>query len=90
MQTPEQIIEIKLNPMIQGLSRAVNNFTKNAELQAKTVDANFKQTQDLVNAVTSLVSEMRADIARPVAAPAPTARSAIPLTLPEQTSAGSY
>ena len=38
LQTPDQIIEIKLNPMIQGLSRAVNNFGKHAEKQAKAID----------------------------------------------------
>src|SRR5690242_2797645 len=37
VQTPEQIIEIKLSPMIQGLSRAVNTFSKSAETHAKTV-----------------------------------------------------
>ena len=39
MQTPDQIIEIKLSPMIQGLTRAVNTFAKNADAQAKSVDA---------------------------------------------------
>jgi hypothetical protein len=60
LQTPEKIIEIKLNPVIQGLSRAVNNFGKNAETQASVVDANLKQTQELLRAVTALLSELRA------------------------------
>lgn len=60
MQTPEQVIEIKLNPAIQGFTRAVNNFSKNAEAQAKTVDENIKMTQTLVSSVTQLVSEVRA------------------------------
>jgi hypothetical protein len=60
LQTPEKIIEIKLNPMIQGLSRAVNNFGKNAKTQASVVDANLKQTQELLRAVTALLSELRA------------------------------
>jgi hypothetical protein len=66
MQTPEQIIEIKLNPMIQGLSRAVNIFSKNAEAQARAVDSNIKQTQVLVTAVnnTLLLDIRRADAAR--------------------------
>lgn len=59
LQTPEKIIEIKLNPMIQGLSRAVNNFDKNAERQAGAVHANLKQTQELLGAVTALLSELR-------------------------------
>lgn len=65
MQTPDQIIEIKLNPAVQGFTRAVNSFTKNAEAQAVSVDANLKQTQELVVAVTALVAEMRAaEVAR--------------------------
>jgi ElaB/YqjD/DUF883 family membrane-anchored ribosome-binding protein len=51
LQTPDQIIEIKLNPMIQGLSRAVNNFGKHAEKQAKAIDENLKQTQELTGAL---------------------------------------
>jgi hypothetical protein len=61
LQTPENIIEIKLNPMIQGLSRAVNKFGHNAEIQAEAVDANLKQTQFLARAVTELLNEMRAE-----------------------------
>src|SRR5262249_3595145 len=59
MQTPEQVIEIKLNPMMQGLSRAVNAFSRNAEAQAKAVDDNIKQTQALVTSVTALLSDLR-------------------------------
>jgi hypothetical protein len=59
LQTPEKIIEIKLNPTIQGLSRVVNNFGKNAETQARAVDANLQQTQQLLGAVTALLSEIR-------------------------------
>ncbi len=59
MKTPEQIIEIKLNPMISGLSRAVNNFAKNAELQAKAVDANLAQMKALSADLVALVDEMR-------------------------------
>ena len=60
LQTPDHIIEIKLNPMIQGLSRAVNNFGKHAEMQAKAVDANLKQTQLLADALTILLAEAKA------------------------------
>jgi hypothetical protein len=69
MQTPEHIIEIKLNPMIQGLSRAVNNFTKGAEAHAKAVDTNLKATQSVANSITALVAELRA--ARPATGAAP-------------------
>lgn len=67
MQTPEQIIEIKLAPMIQGLSRAVNSFKTSAEIHEKTVDKNLKRTHDLANAVALLVEELRSK--NPTAAP---------------------
>jgi ElaB/YqjD/DUF883 family membrane-anchored ribosome-binding protein len=60
LQTPDQIIEIKLNPAIQGISRAVNNFSKSAEVQAGAVDSNLKQTQALLSAITMLLSEISA------------------------------
>ncbi|QOZ51521.1 hypothetical protein XH90_09115 [Bradyrhizobium sp. CCBAU 53338] len=59
MQTPEQIIEIKLSPMIQGLSRAVNAFSKGAETHAKMVDTNLKRTQDIASATERLIAELR-------------------------------
>ena len=82
LQTPDQIIEIKLNPMIQGLSRAVNNFGKNAETQAKAVDANLKQTQELLGAVTALLSELRAGRARSGAPSSGTNRPGVSLSQP--------
>ena len=60
MQTPEQIIEIKLAPMIQGLSRAVNSFKTSAEIHEKTVDKSLKRTNDLANAIARLAEELRA------------------------------
>lgn len=66
MQTPEQIIEIKLAPMIQGLSRAVNSFRTSAEMHEKTVDRNLKEAQELAASVTRLVEEFRtSDLSRP-------------------------
>jgi translation initiation factor 2 alpha subunit (eIF-2alpha) len=59
MKTPEQVVEIKLTPTISGLTRAVNGFAKNAELQAKAVDANLAQTQALSADIATLVEEMR-------------------------------
>jgi hypothetical protein len=64
MQTPEQVIEIKLNPAIQGLSRAVNNFTKSADAHAQTIIDNIKETQKLTAAATNLVEQARAEAAR--------------------------
>ncbi len=84
LQTPDQIIEIKLNPAIQGLSRAVNNFSKSAEVQADAVDSNLKQTQVLLNAITMLLSEVRrSEAERGVSNPPTRATDAPPLlTLP--------
>ena len=61
LQTPQQIIEIKLNPMIQGLTRIVNNFGKHAELQAKAVDENIKQTQELMTTLLAFIQTARAE-----------------------------
>lgn len=64
MQTPEQVIEIKLNPAIQGLSRAVNNFTKSADAHTQTIVDNIRETQKLTAAATNLVEQARAEAAR--------------------------
>jgi ElaB/YqjD/DUF883 family membrane-anchored ribosome-binding protein len=83
LQTPDQIIEIKLNPAIQGISRAVNNFSKSAEVQAGAVDSNLRQTQALLSAITMLLSEIRASEARGASNPSTRATDAPPLlTLP--------
>jgi len=58
LQTPDHIIEIKLAPMIQGLTRAINSFSKSAETQAKTIDSNLQQTQAVATAVTGLMQEI--------------------------------
>jgi ElaB/YqjD/DUF883 family membrane-anchored ribosome-binding protein len=59
VQTPEQIIEIKLAPTIQGLSRAVNSFSKGAEAHAKAVEKNLKRTEDIAAAAARLIEEVR-------------------------------
>src|SRR5258708_5787600 len=70
LQTPEQIIEIKLAPMIQGLARAINSFSKSAETQANTIEANLRQTEAVGAVVTQLIQEMRAaEAARAAAGP---------------------
>ncbi len=60
LQTPEQIIEVKLTPAIAGLTRVVSTFSKNAEVQAISVNSNLKQTQALSSALSILLSEIRA------------------------------
>lgn len=69
MQTPGQVVEIKLTPMVQGLSRAVNTFSKNAETQTRAVEANVKQTEQLSERILLLSAELRS--ARAGADPAP-------------------
>jgi ElaB/YqjD/DUF883 family membrane-anchored ribosome-binding protein len=60
LQTPDQLIEIKLTPVIQGLTRAINSFSKSAEIQANTIEANLRQTQLIGDAVNILMQEIRA------------------------------
>jgi ElaB/YqjD/DUF883 family membrane-anchored ribosome-binding protein len=60
LQTPDQLIEIKLAPMIQGLTRAINSFNKSAEIQAQTIEANLQQTQAVGTVVTQLIKEIQA------------------------------
>jgi methyl-accepting chemotaxis protein len=64
LQTPEEIIEIKLSPMIQGLTRAVNSFGKYVEEHAKSVDDNLKRTQEVSTNLADLVTFIRAARAR--------------------------
>jgi hypothetical protein len=68
LQTPEHVIEIKLNPAIEGLTRVVSTFSRNAEAQAISVNSNLKQTQALSSAITVLLSELRATEAARLAA----------------------
>jgi ElaB/YqjD/DUF883 family membrane-anchored ribosome-binding protein len=60
LQTPEQIIEVKLAPMIQGLTRAINSFSKSAEIQAQTIESNLEQTRNIATAMSELRREIRA------------------------------
>jgi ElaB/YqjD/DUF883 family membrane-anchored ribosome-binding protein len=60
LQTPEHMIEVKLDPAIAGLTRVVSTFSKNAEVQAISVNSNLKQTQALSSAISILLSEIRA------------------------------
>jgi hypothetical protein len=60
LQTPEHMIEVKLTPAIAGLTRVVSTFSKNAEVQAISVNSNLKQTQALSSAISILLSEIRA------------------------------
>jgi hypothetical protein len=59
MKPPDQIIEIKLNPMIQGLSRAVNVFSKNTEAQTRSIDNSIKQMERLSSSIGTLVASIQ-------------------------------
>jgi ElaB/YqjD/DUF883 family membrane-anchored ribosome-binding protein len=60
MQTPEQVIEIKLAPVVSGLTKAVNSFTKSAEMQAQTIESSLRQTQAMGAAIDRLMQAIRA------------------------------
>ena len=61
MQTPDSIIEIKLQPMVQGLSRAVNSFSKSSETNQQTIESTLVQTQALATSIAELIKEIRAE-----------------------------
>jgi len=60
LQTPEQIIEIKLSPVVSGLTKAINAFSKSAELQEKAISENLQHTRVVGAAVERLLQELRA------------------------------
>jgi len=63
LQSPDQVIEIKLSPMIQGLTRAVNAFSKGADRQTESAERSLRQTQDIVNTLQAVLSELQASAA---------------------------
>jgi hypothetical protein len=60
LQAPEQIVESKLMPVIEGLTGAVNSLGESAEAQAKNIENNLKHTQTVVLAITELLHEIHA------------------------------
>jgi ElaB/YqjD/DUF883 family membrane-anchored ribosome-binding protein len=63
-QTPEQIIESKLAPMIESLTLAVNSLHNSAETQAKNAEINLDQAQSVVVAINQLLQEIHASETR--------------------------
>lgn len=59
MQTPDNIIEIKLQPMIKGLSRAINALDKSIEAQSSMVSNNAEQARSIANTLTALADDLR-------------------------------
>jgi ElaB/YqjD/DUF883 family membrane-anchored ribosome-binding protein len=63
-QTPEQIIESKLAPMIESLTLAVNSLHNSAETQAKNAEINLDQAHSVVVAINQLLQEIHASETR--------------------------
>ena len=73
-QSPEQIIDSKLAPMIESLTLAVNSLNASAETQARNAEINLEHAQSVVTAVNKLLQEIHAGEASH--APAPRAKQA--------------
>jgi hypothetical protein len=71
-QTPEQIIQTELAPLIQGLTQALNSLHTSVETQTKNVAVNVEHAQSVVTAVNQLLQEIHAGEAP--RAPPPRAR----------------
>jgi hypothetical protein len=71
-QTPEQIIQTELAPLIQSLTQALNSLHSGVETQTKNVGVNLEHAQSVVTAVNQLLQEIHAGEAP--RAPAPRAR----------------
>jgi hypothetical protein len=71
-QTPEQIIQSELAPLIQSLTQALNTLHSSVETQAKNTEVNLEHAQSVVVAVNQLLQEIHAGEAP--RSPAPRAR----------------
>jgi hypothetical protein len=70
-QTPEQIIQSELAPLIQGLTQALNSLHTSVETQAKNTEVNLEHAQSVVTAVNQLLQEIHAAEAPRLPAPRP-------------------
>jgi hypothetical protein len=70
-QTPEQIIQSELAPLIQGLTQALNSLHASVETQAKNTEVNLEHAQSVVVAVNQLLQEIHAAEAPRLPAPRP-------------------
>jgi ElaB/YqjD/DUF883 family membrane-anchored ribosome-binding protein len=68
-QTPEQIIQSELAPLIQSLTQALNSLHASVETQAKNTEINLEHAQSVVTAVNQLLLEIHAGEAPHVPAP---------------------
>ena len=70
-QTPEQIIQSELAPLIQSLTQALNSLHSSVETQAKNTEVNLEHAQSVVTAVNQLLQEIHAAEAPRLPAPRP-------------------
>jgi hypothetical protein len=70
-QTPEQIIQSELAPLIQSLTQALNSLHSSVETQAKNTEINLEHAQSVVVAVNQLLQEIHAAEAPRLPAPRP-------------------
>src|SRR6202142_3696667 len=68
-QTPEQIIQSELAPLIQSLTQALNSLHASVETQARNTEINLEHAQSVVTAVNQLLQEIHAGEAPHVPAP---------------------
>ncbi len=70
-QTPEQIIQSELAPLIQSLTQALNSLHSSVETQARNTEVNLEHAQSVVTAVNQLLQEIHAAEAPRLPAPRP-------------------
>ena len=70
-QTPEQIIQSELAPLIQSLTQALNSLHSSVETQAKNTEVNLEHAQSVVVAVNQLLQEIHAAETPRLPAPRP-------------------
>jgi hypothetical protein len=62
MQTPDQVVEVKLSPMISGLTRAVSAFGKTAEGQSLAMTQAMETARSTAESAAILVSALQKDL----------------------------
>jgi hypothetical protein len=65
VRVPDNIIEVKLQPLIADLSRAVNAFDQAVAKQSEVADLNLAEARKIAAAIDGLAAELRAANTRP-------------------------
>jgi hypothetical protein len=60
LDAPQQVVESRLAPLIEGLTGAVNSLGATTGTQARSIESNLKHTQAVVVAITRLLQEIQA------------------------------